>query len=837
MALEEYSRKRTFSKTPEPAPDVPGSASAGRLMFCVQRHAARRLHYDLRLEVAGTLKSWAVPEGPSLVPNAKQLAVMVEDHPISYGGFEGNIPKGNYGAGSVMLWDTGHYDLLGDATAEEQLARGDFKFHLHGHKLRGDFALVRMKTAKGNEWLLIKKKDAHAQGQWDIADHNVSVVSGRTQEEIAQELPSRLAAPEQADPLPEPFEPMLATLSESVPRGAEWLYEVKWDGVRGVAYVSNGQTTLFSRKRTPITRQYPEFATLHQQVNATSAILDGEVVVLDAAGRPSFERLQPRIMASDASAVAALARTSPVLYFVFDLLYLNGRDLRRTPLVERRQILQSILKPSDAVRLSPQFERSGVELLEAARQQGLEGIVAKRATAPYLSGRSRDWVKVKVSRQQEFIIAGYTHGERDYFGALVLGVFDGGVLHWAGNVGTGFDQKLMAAIRARLDRLAQPKCPFREVPKFPGTVQWVRPEVVCTVKFLHWTEDGRLRAPVFVGLRDDLNPADCTRQAADAAPPRPVLFPPDAKEGNIPAGMQSFRVKNLGKIWYPRDGYTKRDVLDYYNAVAPLLLPHLLDRPLSLRRYPDGIAKEGFFQKNTATGGFPDWIRQETIVAEDGKLRRQVIGEGLAELLYLTNLGCIDQNPWMSRVQSLDHPDFILIDLDPSDCPYAKIVEAALLVKRKLDHLELEAYPKTTGGDGLHLYIPLEPVYQYDQARALAEILARLCAAERPDLFTLPRSTAKREKGKVYFDWMQIARGKTISAPYVLRAHNAAPVATPLEWRELTPSLDPKHFHLRNALDRFDRTGDLFAGVLTKLQRLEPALGRLDSLVQKRATP
>lgn len=836
MPLEEYSRKRTFSKTPEPAPDSPPGASAGRLMFCVQRHAARRMHYDLRLEVGGTLKSWAVPEGPSLVPNAKQLAVMVEDHPISYGGFEGNIPKGNYGAGSVMLWDTGHYDLLGTASAEEQLARGDFKFHLHGHKLRGDFALVRMKTSKGNEWLLIKKKDPHAQGQWDIAEHNVSVISGRTQEEIAQDLPSRLAPPEQADPLPEPFEPMLATLSESVPRGAEWLYEVKWDGVRGLAFLSEGQTALFSRKRTSITRQYPELATLHQHVNATSAILDGEVVVLDAAGRPSFERLQPRIMASDPSAVAALARTSPVLYFVFDLLYLNGRDLRRTPLVERRQILQSILKPGDPARISPQFERTGVELLEAARQQGLEGIVAKRANSPYCTGRSRDWMKVKVSRQQEFVIAGYTHGERDHFGALVLGVFDNGVLLWAGNVGTGFDQKLMAAIRTRLDPLILPKCPFREIPKFPGTVQWVRPEVVCAVKFLHWTEEGRLRAPVFVGLRDDLNPADCTRQAAETAGPRPVLFPPDAKEGNIPAGKQSFRVRNLNKVWYPADGYTKRDVLDYYNAVAPLLLPHLLDRPLSLRRYPDGIAKEGFFQKNTATGGFPDWIRQETIVAEDGKLRRQVIGAGVAELLYLTNLGCIDQNPWMSRVQSIDNPDFILIDLDPSDCPYSKIVEAALLVKRKLDHLELDAYPKTTGGDGLHLYIPLEPAYHYDQARALAEILARLCAAERPDLFTLPRSTAKREKSKVYFDWMQIARGKTISAPYVLRAHNSAPVATPLEWRELTPSLDPKHFHLRNALDRFDRTGDLFAPVLTKLQRLEPALGRLDSLVQKRAS-
>ncbi|MCC6589841.1 MAG: DNA ligase D [Bryobacterales bacterium] len=837
MPLEEYARKRSFSKTPEPAPGaVTPAAPAKTLMFCVQRHDARRLHYDFRLEVSGTLKSWAVPEGPTLKPNGKQLAVMVEDHPISYGGFEGNIPKGNYGAGSVMLWDTGTYDLLGDVSAEEQIERGDFKFHLHGQKLRGDFALVRMKTAKGNEWLLIKKKDEHAQASYDITEHDVSVLSGRTQEEIAQNLPSRLAVPaaEDADPLPDPFEPMLATLSEAVPSGPEWLYEIKWDGVRGVAFLTD-RTRLYSRKRTPIDRQYPELANLHQLVNAQSAVLDGEVVALDPAGRPSFERLQPRIMASDPTAIANLARTRPVLFFAFDITYLNGRDLRKTPLIERKQILQSIMKPGGPLRLSDHFQH-GRELLEVARQQALEGIVAKRGNSPYCSGRSRDWVKIKVTREQEFVITGYTEGEREYFGALILGVYnDKGKLEWAGNVGTGFDQKTLAALRAKLDPLAVAKCPLREVPKIPDKMHWVRPELVSTVKFLLWTEEGRLRAPVYVGLREDIAPEECTRQASseETAPPRPVLFADTVTEGAIAPDNHTFRIRNLNKVWYPVERYTKRDVLNYYNAVAPLILPYLLDRPLSLRRYPNGIQEEGFFQKNTASGGFPDWIRQETIVAEDGKLRKQVIGSGLAELLYLANLGCIDQNPWMSRVQTLDNPDFILIDLDPSDCPYSKIVEAALLVRRKLDHLELDAYPKTTGGDGLHLYIPLEPVYQYDQARALAEILARLCAAERPDLFTLPRSTAKREKGKVYFDWMQIARGKTISAPYVLRAYNGAPVATPLEWRELTPSLHPSHFHIGNALDRFDRVGDLFEPTLSRRQKLEAALERMDSLVKR----
>jgi bifunctional non-homologous end joining protein LigD len=828
MPLEEYERKRSFEKTPEPKPAAPASL-AGRV-FCVQRHLARRLHYDLRIEIGGTLQSWAVPQGPTLDPTVKRLAVKVEDHPLEYATFEGNIPKGNYGAGSMMLWDTGGWELLGEQSVEDQIARGDFKFALHGQKLRGSFALVRLKSGgKGNDWLLLKKKDADSQAGWDTEQHAWSVKSGRTQDEIAADVPPHSApSADTRAALSEPITPMLATLVSEPPTGAEWLYEVKWDGVRALCFITKGQVQVRSRKGTDITRQYPELSLLPHSIDAESAILDGEIAAVDEKGRPSFERIQPRIMASDANAIAKLAQSRPVTFFAFDLLYWNGRDLREFPLEERRKQLQRVVKSSSAVRVSETFSLDPKAFLEAVRAQGLEGIIAKRRTSPYRPGRSREWMKIKATRQQEFVICGYTHGERDYFGALVIGVYDGGELIFAGNVGTGFDQKMMKSLRELMDSLQTDTLPFAKAPVLLQPVQWLLPRLVCSVKFLEWTEDGRLRAPVFAGLRTDIDPQECTRTGADALPPvRPSLFQ-DAKDTatvTVDGHQMSFR--NLNKVFYPAEGYTKRDVIEYYDGIADLLIPYWKDRPLSLRRYPDGITKDGFFQKH-ARAGFPDWMRLETIIAEDHKERLQVIGQGRAELIFLANLGCIDQNPWMSRVGSLDHPDFLLIDLDPHECKFSQIVEAALAVRSKLTALGLSGFPKTTGGDGMHIYVPLEPVYTYDQTRAFCEILCRLVAAERPDLFTIPRALGKREKGKVYFDYMQNARGKTISAPYVLRAYPGAPVATPLDWSEVVGSLDPRQFHIRNALARFAATGDLFAPVLTLQQRLEPAIERLE---------
>ena len=830
MSLKRYAEKRSFDKTPEPAPGKE-AASGPAPMFCVQRHHASHLHYDLRLEVGGTLKSWAVPKGPTLDPNDKRLAMHVEDHPIDYGGFEGVIPKGNYGAGSVMLWDRGTYDLLGDATAEEQLARGDFKFHLHGEKLKGDFAIVRIKRgAKGNEWLLLKKRDAFAAPGWDPEDHDRSVLTGRTQEQIAQELappdPPAAKSPHgghrkgleklkgaKRGPMPAIISPMLAELGKGKPpSGKEWLYEIKWDGVRALCFVEGNSLRLAARSGNDITRQYPELSVLPQHLNAQSAIVDGEIAALDEKGRPNFERLQARMHLADASAIARLSRSSPVTLFLFDLLYLDGHDLRGASLTHRKKLLAEVVTPGGPIRYSEHFQAGGHDVLEAARQHGLEGVVGKRALSKYESRRSSDWMKWKVVDTSDFLICGYTQGERHGLGALILGERHGNKLIWAGNVGTGFDRKMVEHLFQALKPLETPDCPLTPKPKMPGEkITWTKPELVCEVRFANRTNEGRLRAPVFVRLRDDLDPPPAHTPLLDAS----------LKEAMLTVDGHSLKFTHLDKVFYPDDGYRKRDLLNYYDAVAPLILPHLKDRPLSLKRYPDGIAKDYFFQKNLPASA-PSWLRTETM-----EKIRWVIGEDRATLLYLVNLGCVDHNPWMSRVETPENPDFVLIDLDPQECSYEKIVEAALWVRAKLDRAGLESYPKTTGGDGMHVFVPIEPVYSYEQVRSFAQVIATLGAAERPDLFTTPRAPSKRDKGKVYLDWPQIAQGKTIAAPYVLRAYPGAPVATPLRWSEVTPKLRPGQFHLGNALSRFDRVSDLFQGVLERPQRLEKAVDKL----------
>ena len=813
MSLKKYSEKRHFDRTPEPLPSAKGPGTGTSREYCVQRHHASHLHYDLRLEVGGALKSWAVPKGPTLDPAEKRLAMMVEDHPIEYGSFEGVIPKGNYGAGSVMLWDRGTYELLGDASAEEQLARGDFKFRLHGEKITGEFAIVRMKRGKGNEWLLLKKKDAAAQPGWNTEDHAVSVLTGRTQEEIARGLQA-MQRKKTVESLPEIGPPMLAQIGTGIPPSdAKWIYEVKWDGVRAICYIQDGHVRMVSRNGNVIDRQYPELSILPHHIKAQTAIVDGEIAALNERGVPSFELLQRRINVADASSVATLARHHPVVFYAFDLLYLDGRDLRGLPLTERKRLLKEVLKPNDVIRYSEHFT-DGAALLEAAKQQGVEGIVGKRASSFYESRRSGDWVKYKIHSSDSFLLCGFTEGARDHFGALVLGVQDGGKLRWAGNVGTGFDRKTMKAIYEKLAPLAIDKCPLEPDKNLPKKdVTWVRPELVCEVEFANRTEDGKLRAPVWLGFRTDIGPLLM----------HPPLLDPSLAESNLTIDGHRLKFTNLNKVFYPKDGYRKRDLLNYYDAVAPLIIPHLKDRPLSLKRYPNGIDEPFFFQKEVAAS-FPKWLR--TGIA-DGI--RSVIGDDRATLLFLVNLGCIDHNPWMSRLGSLEHPDYLLIDLDPQECSYDKIVEAALVVRKKLDRAELESFPKTTGGDGMHIFVPLVPRYTYDQVRSLAEVLARMVAHERPDLFTTPRAVAKREKGKVYFDWMQIGEGKTISAPYAVRAYPGAPVATPLAWREVTPKLTPEQFHLGNALARFDRVGDLFEGMLKRPQRMEDAVGKLSS--------
>ncbi len=648
----------------------------------------------------------------------------------------------------------------------------------------------------------------------------------------------------------------------------------------------------------------PELAQLASQIGAKQAIVDAELVAFDAAGRPSFGALQRRFgfpgygghresPNDDAPKAASIA------LFCFDLLYVEGYDLREVPLLERKRLLQAVLRPGALARYSEHFTGNGRELLEAARLNGLEGIMAKRATSRYEDRRSDCWLKIKFVREQEFVVVGWMAGERSGFGSLVLAFYEGKKLVYAGCVGSGFTDRGSASLRAELAARAATKAPFSPVPEEVRDAHWVRPELVAAVKFSSWTDDERLRAPVFIGLRDDVDPKECVREreiqtAEDAKgakkgkarrvrvdagdSPAPLSRAAPGRAGGvarvhtsqstaplIPAGANELTLEvsegegsfaalrisaagsrsaapsltparrlkftNLNKVFYPREGYTKRDVINFYAAVHPLLLPHLQDRPLSLRRYPNGIAGEAFFQKNTPET-YPAWLRTEPVETEPGKTTRFLFAADEASLLYLANLGCIDQNPWMSRMGSLANPDWVLIDLDPVDCGYDRIVEAALLVRDKLDALGLRGYPKTTGGDGMHVYVPVEPHYTYEQTRTFAEILARLVAHERPDLFTTPRTVAQREKGKVYFDYLQNMEGKTISAPYVLRAYPGAPVATPLDWSEVTRSLKPEQFHIANAMERFGRVGDLFAPVLAKPQRLEPALKKLEALVR-----
>jgi bifunctional non-homologous end joining protein LigD len=849
MSLNAYRRKRVFAKTPEPEPKA---EQAGGHRFYVQRHSARRLHYDLRLEMDGVLKSWALPHGPTLDPSIKRLAVHVEDHPLEYGNFEGTIPSGNYGAGKVTLWDRGAYEWLGPKTPAQQWESGDLKIRLHGQRLMGEFALVRTKRSNGKDWLLIKKKDFAVQPGWDPETDVRSVLPGRPN------LATIEGAVQAA--MPREILPMMAFASPSLPAGTDWLYEVKWDGVRALCFIEKkpekSQVHITSRKGTAIEQQYPELQEIAKALDedVESAILDGEIVVFDENGVPSFQLLQNRIGAAPRAA-AKLSQSHPVSYFAFDLLYLDGYDLRAAPLAERKQLLASVLQSNPTFRYSEHFVGKGAELLQAVKEKGLEGVVAKQAFSKYESKRSRDWVKVKVVSQQDLVICGWLEGERDYFGALALAYYEDGRLVYAGNVGSGFTQESLNSVYQKLEPLKIAKSSLSTVPKdmgvSPDKVTWVKPELVCTVRFSSWTDEKRLRAPVFQGLRTDIAPEECVRETAvplpessesselvefddaEAAASRKTTLLPEENEVVMTLDNRRLKFTNLKKVFYPQEGYTKRDVINFYAAVSDLILPHLNGRPLSLRRYPNGIESSHFFQKD-APPSFPEWLRTEQIATDDdGSTTRFVVADDLSSLLYLANLGCIDQNPWMSRIGSLDNPDFILIDLDPYHCGYDRIVEAAQLIRQTLDQIDLQGYPKTTGGDGMHIYVPVEPVYTYQQVRSFAEILARWLAVERPDLFTTPRTVASREKGKVYFDYLQISHGKTISAPYVLRAYPGAPVATPLAWHEVRPGLTPTQFHIGNTAHRFERVGDLFEGVLKKLQKIESALEGISKAMQR----
>jgi bifunctional non-homologous end joining protein LigD len=768
--LSEYERKRDRKKTPEPFGSKRAKAKA--LTFVVQRHDARRLHYDFRLERNGVLASWAVPKGVPLEPGEQHLAVHVEDHPLEYGSFEGEIPKGSYGAGTVEIWDRGTYELV------EEKRDGGLTVRLHGERLEGTWALVPAHlSGEEKNWLILRKRDEG------------TVSAG----------PRRV------------YRPMLATLTEDLPRGAGWQFEPKWDGYRALSYVRGGEAKLVSRNGNDLTQRFASVAKeLAKALRTPDAVVDGEVVALDAQGKASFSAMQQGSVR--------------LAYEVFDLLEADGEPVVDLPLTERRSRLEKLVARNPVVQISGSFD-DGAALLEAAREQGLEGVMAKRSASRYQEGRrNRDWLKIKTHGRQEFVICGYTRGQgrrSRSFGSLVLGVHRGGQWEWVGNVGTGFNEHTIAQLLAKLEPLRRDESPFPAAPKMPkvrkGDVVWVEPELVCEVEFAEWTHDGHLRAPSFQGLRDDKPAADVRRE-------RPAA----TNEGKV-------KVSNLDKVFWPADdpsgGITKGDLLDYYGAVAGVLVPHLRDRPFTMRRYPDGAFGKAFFQKD-APKGMPDWIPRfhVQVSTRERPPKKRWIDAPLVNdedaLLWMVNMGCIDMNAWYSRADRPERPDFVLFDLDPSpDVGFPEVVQVALIVKQALDALGLVSFPKTSSADGMHVLVPVERRYTYAQTREFCEIVAGAIARTHRGLATTEWSKAKRRG--VLIDANQNGEGKTIASVYSVRPRAGAPVSTPLRWDEVDDSLDATALTMDAVLERIRKHGDLFEGVLTTRQRLEPALRAL----------
>jgi len=863
--LEEYRRKRRFDLTPEPSGKDAHATSENT--FVVQKHAARRLHYDFRLAINGTLKSWAVPKGPSLSSADKRLAVQTEDHPLEYGGFEGKIPEGSYGAGTVMVWDRGTFNVEGTLDARKQLEREEIKFNLNGEKLRGSFVLVKLRhSEKGNEWLMMKHKDAAEDSAWNIEEHDGSVLTGRTLEEIKEELPpKRKASPIRAAELqgarkcsmPSRVEPMLATLTDRPFSDPNWLFEIKWDGVRALARIENDALTLRSRTGVDMDKRYPELASLPDALAARQAILAGEIVALDTLGHSDFELLQER-MHVRAPSENLLARV-PVVYFAFDLLYCDGYDLRETPLLDRKQLLRRLLRTSEQFRYSDHQLEHGKELFGLAEQNGLEGIVAKRADSPYVGDRSPYWVKLKITKTVDAVVGGWSAPRSAAlpFGSLLLGLYQGKKLRFIGHVGSGFDAKKLKEVTSKLKELAAPACPFDTVPETNERPSWVSPVLVARVKFSGWTQEHSLRHPVFLALREDARPMDCQleNEAASAADPTAVrasefvgrvlntraqieaeLFKGRSETVTIELDGKRLRLSNLNKVYFPESGYTKRNLLAYYYRMADFVLPFLGDRPLVLRRYPDGIKGQAFFQKDLREG-IPEWFTTMPLDSEKrGEEIHYATANDRASLLFLTGLGCIDHNPWSSRYADLEHPDYFFFDLDPSEgTDFSVVVTIARVLHEKLEELRLVSFLKTSGATGIHLYIPVEPVYTYEQLRTFAEIVARTVTAEHSNLVTNERSVARRPAGRVLIDVQQNALGRPLAAPYAVRAFPEAPVSAPLLPRELRPGLRPASLNIKTVFARLKEKGDLWGDFWERRQRLENAIESLSRRVSPSA--
>lgn len=883
--LAEYRRKRDFGRTQEPSGKTTSSPTrSGRLRFVVQKHAASHLHFDLRLEVDGVMKSWAVPKGLSLDPSVKRLAMQVEDHPMDYNAFEGTIPKDEYGGGTVMLWDQGTYSADTAASHDEEedairegLRRGDLKITFHGERLHGSFALVRMKFARNSsssskpQWLLIKHRDEFATDKDVVAENMTSVESDRTMDEIASGK-SKVWESNR--------EPMYASIGTEIP-GEGWTFEPKYDGIRVLAYATPVDVKLITRNGKDKAAQFPEIvAALKKLASQTkrSLVLDGEIVALIDGEPARFQELQSRMHVKESQIIQRLSAATPAALILFDILVDSDDVLIGESWTKRRaRLLKRVGKrTSTHLRVTESIEGDGRKMLQKARQQGWEGIIAKRMDSRYESGkRTRSWFKLKIEFREEFVVGGYTEprNTREHIGALLLGYFDGGRFIYVGHTGGGFTRQALNDMYKRLKPLERKTSPFEETPKTNEKAHWVKPEVVVEVKFSEWTADRRLRQPIFVGLRDDKDAKDVEIEAPSvqrkpirggtvakrqARPNVPARAKGAAKSSTSKAGRsrsgsvkthekvdktgimrqlsaveegggdgtldfghgKTLKVSNLDKIFFPKKKYTKGDVMRYYARIADFILPTIQDRPVVLKRFPNGINGESFYQQKASENTPPD-IRVEVIKTEGGERQPRIIGGDLLTLLYTIQLGAISVDPWHSRVQALEYADYTIIDLDPAPrASFARVVQVARWAKEVIDGFGLHAAIKTSGSTGLHIYLPLPPKTLNEAATIVAQMIATKVAEAHPKEATIERFVKARGAATVYVDYLQNIQGKTVAGAYCIRAKPEATVSTPLKWTELTDDLDPRDFHLGNAAERFEQVGDIWNKAMKKINSL-----------------
>lgn len=812
MALEKYNEKRDFNQTEEPVGIKKGSQKD--LIFVVQKHRASHLHYDFRLELNGVLLSWAIPKGPSMNPDDKRLAVLVEDHPYDYKDFEGQIPKGNYGAGTVIVWDNGIYEPATKSsymdvsnTILDQFNKGHLSFILKGKKLKGRFSLVKLKAKDDNAWLLLKKEDQYASSE-DILLKDKSVLTKKSIEDLEDaKEDSNSKSPEILSKVN--FEkPMLATLSEKIFDHPDWIFENKYDGYRVISVIDGDKINLYSRNHNSYTENFKSIADELQNLSH-QVVLDGEIVVEDEKWRSNFQMLQ--LYLKDKKGI--------LTYYVFDILNLDGNDVTHLPLANRKELLELLFAKQKFknIKLAPFVVNDGKSRLKQAEKENSEGIIAKRSDSLYQVGkRSGDWLKIKLVQQEEAVIIGITapSGNRSYFGAVLLAQFIGDDLVFIGKCGTGFTEQHLSDLYKKMKPLFRKTCPIKTNPKLRDKVQWLTPKLVCQVKFTEWTKDNHLRHPVFLGLRDDKNAEEVMFENYSSEAAASKLNVSGENDFDLKIGKITLHLTNQNKTYFPETGIAKGELIEYYNEVAPLILPYLKDRPQSLNRFPNGINGTAFYQKNIDTEKVPSWLKTKKLYSDSNENEiNYLLCNDKQTLLYMANLGCIEINPWNSTTKNIDNPDWMVIDIDPEKDEFMKVVETALTVKEIMDEVNTPCYCKTSGASGLHVYIPLHAKYDYETAKIFAQVIATEVQSRLPKTTTLERSISKRNH-KIYIDYLQNRKGQTIASAYCVRPKEGATVSTPLEWNEVNADLNPKNFTIKTVLKRFSEKGDLWKGVL-----------------------